>query len=61
MYSYEIQQLLESYQYNISSDIYLQICTSSQINHVKYTAFGDFFEIWTDDNYYWKLTVHRKD
>lgn len=61
MYSYEIQQLLELHNYTISNNIYLQICTSSQINHVKYTAFGDFFEIWTDDNYYWKFTVYRED
>lgn len=62
MYSYEIEQLLKIRNYLINSEEYLNIMKSSpQINHVKYSPYADEFETWTDDNYYWKYKVYRKD
>lgn len=61
MYSYEIVHLLESQNYKIDSDTYTSIChTSPQITRVKYNAYGNYFEIWTDDNNYWKFNVYLK-
>ena len=61
MYSYEIQQTLESSSYNIDSETYLNIClTSPQIKEIKYNPYGNYFEIWASDGY-WKFTVYRKD
>ena len=57
MYSWEISQILEQNSYNVTVDVYNEICKSSQISRVKYEAFGDYFEIWTKDDYYWKITV----
>ena len=35
---------------------YLNIIdTSSQISRVKYDPYGNYYEIWTKDNYYWKF------
>ena len=62
MYSYEIDQTIKSQNYNIKSDIYLNICnTSPQISRVKYDPYDNKYEILTDDNYYWKISVYRKE
>jgi hypothetical protein len=62
MYSYEIDQTIKSHNYNIDSETYIDICsTSPQIFHLKYTKEENKFEIWTSDNYYWKIDVFRKD
>ena len=48
--------------YIISADTYINVCsTSPQIIRTHYDAFGDYFEIYTDDRYYWKFRVERKD
>ena len=52
MYSYEIDQTLESQNYNIDSETYMGICnTSPQISRVKYDPYDNKYEIWTRDNY----------
>lgn len=62
MYSSEINQTLESQNYNIDSVTYINICnTSPQISRVKYDPYDNKYEIWTNDNYYWKFTVYRKE
>lgn len=61
MYSYQIKQILESNNYNIDSETYLNICsTSPQINEIKYSPYSNCFEIWASD-VYWKFTVYRKE
>lgn len=58
MYSYEINKTLESQNYNIDSETYMDICnTSPQISRVKYEPFEDNFNIWTNDNYHWAFKV----
>lgn len=62
MYSYEIDKIIKSQNYNIDSVTYLNICnTSPQINHVKYSAFEDYFEFWDNEGSYWKFNVYRKE
>lgn len=61
MYSYEIDQIIKSQNYNIDSELYIDICnTSPQISRVKYDQYDDKYEIWTNDNYSWKINVYRK-
>lgn len=62
MYSTEINETLRRNNYTIDSETYSNICqTSPQINHAKYNAHEQCYEIWTDDGNYWKFTVHRKE
>lgn len=62
MYSCEINQALESQNYNIDSETYIDICnTSPQISRVKYDPYDNKYEIWTNDNFYWKINVYRKE
>ena len=62
MYSYEINQTLEFQNYNIDSESYIDICnTSPQISRVKYDSYDNKYEIWTNDNYSWKINVYRKE
>lgn len=62
MYSYEIDKILESQNYNIDSESYINICnTSPQISRVKYDPYDNKYEIWTSDNYSWKINVYRKE
>lgn len=62
MYSCEINQALESQNYNIDSETYMDICkTSPQISRVKYNSYDNKYEIWTNDSYYWKINVYRKE
>lgn len=60
MYSYEISQILLENNYNIDSETYLHICsTSPQLTRIKYDAWSNTFEMWDKDNY-WKFTVFYK-
>ncbi len=62
MYSYEIDSIMKQNDYRISANTYINICsTSPQIIRTHYDAFGDYFEIWTEDRYYWKFMVERKE
>lgn len=46
MYSYEIDKMLKFTNYKISSETYDKICqNSSQISRVKYSPYGDCFEL----------------
>ena len=60
MYSWEIDSVMKQSNYTISSDAYINICsTSPQIIRIHYEAFGDYFEICTGDNYCWKFKVYK--
>ena len=46
MFSWEIDKILNENNFTINAETYIQIIsTSPQINHIKYQAFGDYFEI----------------
>lgn len=58
MYSYEINNLIEYRNYLLKVEEYLNILgTSPQISRVKYDPYSDSFEIWTNDNCYWKFRL----
>ena len=63
MYSWEIDSIMKHNDYaipvNIYIYIYIDVCSSPQIIRTHYDAFGDYFEIWTDDRYYWKFQVKK--
>lgn len=62
MFSWEINRIMESNNYNIDSETYLHIInTSPQIRYVGYKPFGNYFEITDDQDNYWKFTVYRKN
>ena len=62
MYSYEIQNLMEKYNYNLPSTVYIDIVSNSpQISEVKFTPYDAYYERWTKDNAYWKFNVHLGD
>lgn len=53
MYDWEIQCYLKERNHIISHKEYLHICnTCPQIDHIKYNAADDCFEVWTDCNYF---------
>lgn len=61
MFSWEINQIMESNNYNVDSETYLHIIdTSPQIKYVGYKPFGNYFEITDDQDNYWKFTVYKK-
>lgn len=58
MYSEEIDQLLKSRNYILDPDTYMEICIHSpQIDHIKYTPFEHYFQMWTKDGYFWKFSL----
>lgn len=60
MYSSEIQNILEQNKYRISSNVFFEIfdlAKSTQIIKMKYDPFNNCYEVWTNDNHYWKFTV----
>jgi hypothetical protein len=59
IFSYEIDVLLRSCNYNIDSKTYVQITTtSSQINHIKYDPYSNLFHMWSNDGWYWEFSVY---
>lgn len=58
MYSHEIKELLELRNNLVSIKEYIEIIKSPQVDHVQYK--GQQFHIWTNDNYYFKLTLKRE-
>ena len=62
MYSEEITELLRDKNYNIDSKTYIHmIYSSSQINHIIYKPFGDYYEMWDCDGTYWKYKVYLSE
>ncbi len=61
MYSFEIDKKLKEYNYKLPSDVYLQMFDtkiSTQVNHIIYNPWGNYFSVWTDDGYHWEFSVH---
>jgi hypothetical protein len=53
MYDWEIQNYIKERNYVLSSEEYIYICNNSpQLNQIKYNAFEDCFEAWSDCNYF---------
>ena len=52
----EIELAVKGCGYRIPSSLYISICRSPQVDHVKRN--GDFFDIWTRDGWYWRVQVY---
>lgn len=61
MYSYEINQILKENNNYIPSTTYETVLSSPQIDHVKYSPYGDAYEIWTSDGWYWKFKIYLSE
>lgn len=60
MYSNEISQMLESYNWDIDSKTYIHMIQDSpQIDHVKYNPYSDTYEMWDSSGEYWSFHVHN--
>ena len=60
-YSFEIENKLKEYNYDLPSDIYIELFNpniSTQVNHVIYNAWDNYFSAWTSDGYHWRFQVH---
>ena len=58
MYSYEIKQLLDCKNNEISASEYINILSNSpQINFIKFDPYSNTFKITTNDNYNFELRV----
>lgn len=58
MFSYEIEKYLKERNYYLKVNELIFITNSKahpQIDHIKYNAFEDCFEMWTNDGYYFKF------
>ena len=61
MYSSEIDRLLKIRQNLITCSEYFEILsTSPQIDHVKYNPNDDTTEMYTNDNYHFKIKIKQK-
>ena len=61
MYSDELFKYLDERMWIISPDEYAYICyTCPQISNIKYDAFSDNFDIWTDDRYHFRFKVKKE-
>lgn len=62
MYSWEITNIMQSHNYIIDSNIYIEILeTSPQLNHIKYDPYGDCIEMWDTESNYWKFKVYPEE
>ena len=61
MYSDEIEKLLRYKNYIINYKEYCNIVdTSPQIDHIKYNPYEDNIDMYTTDNYYFKVKVKKE-
>lgn len=58
MYSYEIEELLKLKNNLVTIKEYMEICNSTQIDHIKYE--NGLFKLWTNDNYYYELSIRKE-
>ena len=59
MYSWEITNTMEAFNYSLPSNVYLDLTQNSpQINRIMFSAGNDQFEIWDDEGGYWMFKVY---
>lgn len=59
MYSWEITNIMKTYDYCLPSHIYLDITENSpQINHVTFNGYDSHFEMWDIEGVYWNFEVY---
>lgn len=55
MKSEQIDKVVREYRYALSASLYIEICRSSQIDHV--CRDDTWYDIWTTDGWHWRVTV----
>ena len=61
MYSWEITNIMEQYNYNLPSYVYLDVTGSSpQINSVTFDAYSNRFEIKDQEGCCWNFEVYNQ-
>lgn len=59
MYDNELETYLQKNNHNISHEQYLYICqTCTQIRHIEYKPYGDYFELVSDNNQHFSFKVY---
>ena len=59
MYSWVINNLMERYNHNLPSNVYLDMTKNSpQISQVTYNAYDNSFEVKDDEGSCWLFEVH---
>lgn len=62
VYSWEIDQIIKSNNNQLSSSVYLEIADvnkNPQIDHIKYDAWSNSFNMWTNDGWCWSFQVYK--
>ena len=62
MYSWEIDGIIKDYNYTLPSSVYIKISdvnNSPQITHIKYDAWSNRFNMWTNDGSNWSFIVYN--
>lgn len=52
----EIDRVVREYGYMLPADLYILICRSNQIDHVRRS--GDWTDIWSRTGGHWRIQVH---
>ena len=52
----EIDRVVWEHDYVLPADLYILICRSEQIDHVRRD--GDWTDIWSQDGGHWRIQVH---
>jgi len=59
MYSWEITQTMEKYEYRLPSNLYLDMTQNSpQIIGVTFDSYHNRFEIWDHEDLHWTFEVY---
>ena len=62
MYDWELTRYMEERHNNLSNKEYIYVCnTCPQINHVKYDAWSNTFEMWSDAGSYWSFSIYKEN
>lgn len=62
VYSWEIDQKIKYFNYNLPSSVYIEISDvnkNSQIGHIEYDSWSNSFTIWTKDGWNWRFQVYK--
>lgn len=51
----EIDRIIREHGYVLPASVYISICQSPKVDHIKRD--GDFYDIWTEDGWHWRVTI----
>lgn len=56
MYNWEIDEVFKKYNYKPPASVYIAVCGSPQVRHVK--CDGEWIDIWSADGAHWRVSPH---